>query len=65
MLRGSRERWRAGYCRFAEGHISGIVYIRNRLRKEHTLCERAAAGFRDRGSHARQIGSRRGSESRL
>ena len=31
----------------------------------HTFCERAAAGFRDLGSRARQIGSRRGSESHL
>lgn len=65
MLRGSRESWRAGFCRFAEGKVSGIVYIHNKLRKQHTLCERAAAGFRDLGSHARQIGSRRDSESRL
>ncbi len=33
--------------------------------RRHTSYELAAAGFRDLGSHARQIGSRRGSESRL
>lgn len=65
MLRGWRESWRADFCMFAEGKVSGIIYIHNRLRKQHTLCEPAAAGFRDLGSHARQIGSRRGSESHL
>ena len=56
--RGLTESWRAGFCMFSEGGLEESLRL-TRGFIWHTLCEPAAAGFRDLGSHARQIESRR------
>ena len=45
---------------FVEGVLADSLRLTRGFRW-HTLCELAVAGFRDLGSHARQIESRRGS----
>ena len=57
--RGSTESWRAGFCMFSKGESAESLRLTRGFRW-HTLCELAVAGFRDLGSHARQIESRRG-----